>query len=58
MYRKSYFTTSGVGVGVGVGVSKMIKFLRQSFYVIGKALTGELSCPVTVLVNHDFPSSC
>ena len=41
-------TTPGVGVGVGgggAGVSKMLKFLRLIFfYVIGKALSGELSC--------------
>ena len=33
----------GVGVGVGVGVSK--KFNVKVFYVMGKALSGELSCP-------------
>ena len=42
--RKSYCTTPGVGVGVGggVGVSKM--FNVKVFYVMGKALSGELSC--------------
>ena len=43
----------GVGVGVGinvgvsgvVGVSKMLKFYVKVFYVMGKALSGELSCP-------------
>ena len=46
-YRKSYYTTPGVGVGVGGGggVSKMLKFIRESFYLMGKALSGELSCP-------------
>ena len=34
---------SGVGVGGGGGVSK--KFNVKVFYVIGKALSGELSCP-------------
>ena len=45
--RKSYCTTPGVGigVGVGVGVSKMLKFYIKVFYVMGKALSGELSCP-------------
>ena len=28
----------------GVGVSKMLKFYLKVFYVMGKALTGELSC--------------
>ena len=47
--RKSYCTTPsvsigvGVGVGVGGGVSK--KFNIKVFYVMGKALSGELSCP-------------
>ena len=47
--RKSYCTTPGVGVGVGsagvVGDCKMLKFYVKVFYVIGKALSGELSCP-------------
>ena len=33
------------GVGVGGGVSKMLKFYVKVFYVMGKALSGELSCP-------------
>ena len=45
--RKSFCTTPGVGIGVGVGggvgVSK--KFNIKVFYVMGKALAGELSCP-------------
>ena len=46
--RKSYCTTPGVGVDVGGGgggggVSK--KFNVKVFYVMGKALSGELSCP-------------
>ena len=47
--RKSYCTTTGVGVGVGVrgggGVSKCLSFYVKLFYVMGKALSGELSCP-------------
>ena len=39
--RKSCCTTRGVGVGVRV--SK--KFNVKVFYVMGKALSGELSCP-------------
>ena len=47
--RKSYCTTPGVGVGVsvggggGFGVSKKVSV--KVFYVMGKALSGELSCP-------------
>ena len=39
----SYCTTPGVGIGGGggIGISRMLKF----FYVMGKALSGELSCP-------------
>ena len=33
----------GVGIGGGGGVSK--KFNVKVFYVMGKALSGELSCP-------------
>ena len=33
----------GVGIGVGGGVSK--NFNVKVFYVMGKALSGELSCP-------------
>ena len=49
--RKSYCTTLGicvcigVGVGVGGGGGKMLKFNVKVFYVMGKALSGELSCP-------------
>ena len=41
--RKSYCTTPSIGVGVGGGVSK--KFSVKDFYLMGKALSGELSCP-------------
>ena len=40
--RKSCCTTPGIGV-VGIGFSK--KFNVKVFYVMGKALSGELSCP-------------
>ena len=43
--RKSYCTTPGIGVGGGRGVSKMLKIYVKVFYVMGKALSGELSCP-------------
>ena len=33
------------GVGVSIGISKMLKFYVKVFYVMGKALKGELSCP-------------
>ena len=45
MYWKSYCTTPGAGIGVGVsggGMDKMLKFYVKSFYVMGKALSGEL----------------
>ena len=38
-----YYPSIGVGVGGGVGVSK--KFKVKVLYVMGKALSGELSCP-------------
>ena len=41
--RKSCYTTPGVGVGGGGGISK--KFNVKVFYMMGKALSGELSCP-------------
>ena len=34
-----------VCVGGGGGVSKMLKFYVKVFYVMGKVLSGELSCP-------------
>ena len=43
--RKSCCTTPGVGFGIGIGFSKMLKFYVKVFYVMGKALSGELSCP-------------
>ena len=51
MYRKSYCTTPGVSVGFGsVGVDRMLKFYVKVFIVMGKALSGELSCMQTGLV--------
>ena len=47
MYRKSYCTTPSIGTGV----SKMLIFLCVSFFnVMGKVLTGELSCPEIGLI--------
>ena len=45
--QEDWCTTPGVGVGAGIGggVNKMLKFYAKVFYVIGKALSGELSCP-------------
>ena len=43
--RKSYCTTPGIGVGVGGGVGVSKKFNIKVFYVMGKALSGELSYP-------------
>ena len=51
MYRMSYFTTPDVSVGVGgdggFGDTKMLNFVSKIF-VMGKALSGELSCMWTV----------
>ena len=44
MYRKSCCTTPSIGGGIGVGVSKMLKVLHKSFYEMGVALLGEISC--------------
>ena len=38
-----YYPRRWISIGVGVGVSK--KFNVKVFYVMGKALSGELSCP-------------
>ena len=36
----------GIGIGIGGGsISKMLKFYDKVFYVMGKVLSGELSCP-------------
>ena len=40
-FRMSYCTNPSIGVSV----SKILKFYDKVFYVMGKALTGELSCP-------------
>ena len=54
MYQ-SYCTTVGLGGG-GVGFSKIIKFYVKSFCLIGKVLSGELSCMWTGLYKlHIFP---
>ena len=50
MYRKSYCTSIGVDVGDDAVVSKMLWFYVKFFYVIGKALLGELSCKWTGLL--------
>ena len=47
----------GVGVGVGVGVTvskKCLSFYVTVFNVIGKALSGELSCPCDRSCSVDF----
>ena len=45
---RSYCCHSDVGFAVVMGVTLI--FLRQRFYVMGKALPGELSCMGTGLV--------
>ena len=42
--RKSYCTTPDVGVGIGIGVGGG-SGVRKKLNVMGKALSGELSCP-------------
>ena len=39
------------GISIGSSVSKMLNLDVKVFYVMGKALTGELPCPVTGLVS-------
>ena len=39
-----------IGIG-GVSMDKLLKVLLQSFYVMGKALSGELCCMRTGLVT-------
>ena len=48
MYKKRYCTVVDIGVGVG-RISKMLKFLRLSIYVMSKVLTGEVFCMQTDL---------
>ena len=43
MYRKSCCTSLSIVIG-GISISKMLKFYFKVFYVIGKVLSGELSC--------------
>ena len=57
MYRKNCCTTPSVGGGgsIDVGnansISKMLKFnVEVCLYVMGKALSGKLSCTQTGLV--------
>ena len=57
MYRKSYCTIHGEdgrgwgGGGSGIGISKMSKFYVKDFYVMGKVLSGKLSCTQTGLLK-------
>ena len=50
LYRKSYCTVPGIGICGGRDGSKMLKFYIKIFYVMGKALSGKLSCMWTSLV--------
>ena len=54
MYRKS---SPSVGVGIVIIVSKMLKFYVKHFFVIGKALSGEISFIQTGLVvcTYQYP---
>ena len=48
--RKSYCTTPSIGISSGGSIS-IIKFYAKDLYVIGKVLSGKLSCTVTSLVH-------
>ena len=54
MYRKSCCTTPRVGVGRAVGtggsISTLLKFYVKVSYVVGNALSGELSYMQTGIV--------
>ena len=56
MYKKRYCSTPGIDVAVcvsnGGSVGKLLKFYVKVFYVVGKTLSGELSCTCTSLVNR------
>ena len=39
------FCIAKVGVGGSISISEILKFYVKVFYVMGKALSGELSCP-------------
>ena len=53
MYKKRYCTTRHISiVGVGIGVSTKLNFYVKIFYVMGKALSDELSCTRTGLVRQ------
>ena len=39
-----------VGMGIGLNFSKLLKFYCKVFYLMGKALSGKLSCVWTGLV--------
>ena len=41
----------GGGGGSGIGISKMSKFYVKDFYVMGKVLSGKLSCTQTGLLK-------
>ena len=47
MYRKGFGTKISTG-----GVCKMLKFSLKFFYVMGKALSGMLSCMQTGMLSH------
>ena len=53
MYRKSFYTASGIGFvrgsGIGGGASEMFKFYVKVFYVMGKVLSCKLWCTRQVL---------
>ena len=54
MIREVSHVCPGIGLNVGICISKMLKFYVKVFYVMVKALFGELCCPCdrSCLVYH------
>ena len=46
------YKCSTPGIGASLSISKMSKFYVEVFYVIGKALSGDLSCLQTGLTVY------
>ena len=54
--QNCYCTAPSISVGGGGGgMDKMFKFCVEVFYVMGKVLSGELSCMRTGLVILSVP---
>ena len=53
MYMKCCCTTLGINIG-SCGISRLLKLYVKIFYVMGRVLTGELSCMRTGLVSQQL----